>query len=393
MAPHSGVVPATGYLQWQARTSLGKAFGPGPEAAWGLAPGRCTLVGEHVDYAGGLVLCAAIDLHVAVAVRPSRDRADRSFFRGREVSAGAAALQPAGAGYIFAAARALRGGGVDVPPFEAMTSASVPQGAGLASSAAVVCATLVALLRQRGAQMTARAVIDAAYAAEHDILGVPCGRLDQHAVVESPAHGALLLDSAADTVSTVPWELTDAALVVCDTGERHSVAGPEYARRRAETAAALEQAGMETAQQPVPDALRDDATSAPGPASALHRRLRHVTTESRRAAAAADALRAGDAAALGRLMSASHRSLRDDHEVSTPGLDAAVAAAEATPGCYGARMVGAGFGGSVLALTTAAAARACIDAMRSATGGAGRGWVLRPSPGVALTAGDAVSPG
>lgn len=386
MAPDRIAVPGP-ELERRARSAVAASTArvpARPDVFSAVAPGRCVLVGDHVDYAGGLVLCAAIDLHVAVALRQREDGVERGVVgddhRGR-------------ADYVLAATQALRAAGVDVPPIEAATSASLPPGAGLASSAAVVCATVVALLRLRGGRMAASAVVDAAYEAEHNVLGVPCGRLDQHAVVESPERGALLFDAAADAVATVAWNLADVVLVVCDTAERHSVAGPEYARRRAETAAALELAGMETAQQPPPDARAVDAGAASGAGAVPWRRLRHVVGETRRAAAAADALRGGDARALGRLMSESHRSLRDDHEVSTPALDAVAAAAEAIPGCHGARMVGAGFGGSVLALTDAGAAGHCADAMRAAAGERGAAWILRPSPGLARTASDVIARG
>ena len=379
-------------LEQRAVAALHESFGRGSEPAVASAPGRCTLVGEHVDYAGGLVLCAAIDLHVTVAARATAASATRVTMDGCRFEDGGLALRPEGAGYVFAAAEALRRARVDVPPFEAATVASLPAGAGLSSSAAVVCATLVALLRLAHARLSAIDLAGIAYDAEHNVLGVPCGRLDQYAVVDTPGHGALLLDSSTDRVTSVPWRLSDAVLVVCDTAERHRVAGPEYARRRAETAAALERAGLENAQQAVSE-MRSPRGTRAGADDVLDRRLRHVAGESRRAAAAAEALARGDAPALGRLMSESHRSLRDDHEVSTPLLDAVVAGASAVPGCYGARMVGAGFGGSVLALATTTTAAGCVAAMRDASGRAGAAWVVHPHAGLAYTAGDAVIAG
>jgi galactokinase len=366
-------------LRRDAEGALVSAFGGGPSSASAAAPGRCTIVGEHVDYAGGLVLCTAIDLHVAVAVRAAAGARDRVVLDGTPFEAASRSrLRPDGAGYVFAAAAALRDAAVGVPPFEAATSASLPPGAGLASSAATVLATTAALLRLGDLRLDAAALIDVAYRAEHDVLGVASGRLDQHAIVETPDGSALLLDSAADTVSSVPWRLDGSVLCICDTGVRHRVSGRGYRTRRSETEVALRKAGATSAQ---------DVGALPSGADLGARRLRHVVTESRRAAAAAIALERGDSVELGRLMSESHRSLRDDQEISTPLLDAVVAAAEATAGCHGARLVGAGFGGSVLALADAAAAPACMAAMRGAAGKGSSAWIAMPAPGLAATAG------
>lgn len=401
---------AAGPFEAPLRKHLVDTFAAGGNAVTATAPGRCTLVGEHVDYAGGLVLCAAIDLDVGVALRAAQEGTDRLAARVIAIGRSPAApveppreagvleraypLQPSGGGYVFAAAEALRARGLRIPALEAVTAASLPAGAGLASSAAVIGATLVALLRLLGTSLTVADFIDAAYAAEHDILGVPSGRLDQHAIVESPNGGAILLDCAADAATEVPWRLTDAVLCVCDTGKRHSVAEAGYRRRREETEAALRAAGATNAQEiafAVDGPLTAFDSLDPGNGDVPARRLRHVVTETRRARAAAEALRTGDAALLGRLMSASHRSLRADQEVSTPLLDIVVAAAESVAGCYGARLVGAGFGGSVVALTTAAAATSCCDAMRDAAGAGASSWVVHASPGLALTAGDVVT--
>lgn len=368
------------------RGQLDRAFGAGDDPAFASAPGRATLVGDHVDYAAGLVLCTAIDLEVIVGVRVASGSDDGVAVGDRRFTR-EGTLRPAGGGYVFAAADALRARGLEIPSFEAATAASLPPGAGLASSAAVIGATLVALLRLRRASLTAAELIDAAYAAEHDVLGVPSGRLDEHAIVESPERGAILLDCATDVATEVPWALYDVVLCVCDTGERHSVAGTGYRTRREEVEAVLREAHVETAQEL---AHVVDQAATPFDDTA-RRRMRHVVSETRRAAAAADALRAGDAVALGRIMSASHQSLRDDMEVSTPTLDAVVHAAETIHGCFGARLVGAGFGGSVIALTSESAADRCRDAMQRAAGQEASAFVVHPSPGLVITAGDAVT--
>jgi galactokinase len=359
------------------------AAGPGAPAAAAWAPGRCTLVGEHVDYAGGQVLCLAVDLGIAAAVRRSESARYLAASGGTVVTRDAA--DPAGdfGDRVLAPVVALRTHGVPVPAVEVGVAATLPAGAGLASSAALMVATATAILRLLGASMTARDLAAVALSAERDVLGIPCGPLDQRAVIDAPDGGALLLDCATGAAESVLWPWPEAVLVGCDTGAHHDVGGVEYRRRRDETESGLTALGATSCQTLTAVAI-DSARVDPE----IKRRLRHVMAESRRAVEAADAMRRADLNALGRLMSASHRSLRDLHEVSTPALDAVVRAAEAVPGCWGARMVGAGFGGAVVALVTRDRAEACRGAMAAVCGGAT--FQLRPSSGVALLAADVV---
>jgi galactokinase len=364
--------------------TLEAATGPGstPITAW--APGRCTLVGEHVDYAGGIVLCVAVDLGIAAAVRPSRS--GRYLAASNGISVTRDGVEPAGdAGdHIFAAVVALRERGVDVPPLEIGIAATLPAGAGLSSSAALIVATATAILRMLGTTMAAADLAAAALFAERDVLGVPCGPLDQRAVISAPDRGVLVLDCYTGDERSLPWAWPDALLVGCDTGSHHDVGGAEYRRRRDETERGLAALGAASCQE-----LTETAINATALDPVVKRRLRHVMGENARALDAVEALRRADLTALGRCMSASHRSLRDLHEVSTPTLDAVVAAAEAVDGCAGARLVGAGFGGAVAALVTSAGADECRRAMAAASGG-GSTFELRPSPGVAILAPDVV---
>jgi galactokinase len=367
-----------------AARALQVAAGAGSVMATAWAPGRCTLVGEHVDYAGGNVLCLAVDLGVAAAVR--RSATSRYLVTSNGVTVTRSDAGPVGdlGDRVLAPVVALRERGLSVPAVEVGIAATLPAGAGLASSAALIVATTIAILRMSAATMTARDLAAVALSAERDVLGIPCGPLDQRAVIDAPDGGALLLDCATGADTSVGWPWADAVLVGCDTGTHHDVGGAEYRRRREETElglAALHLASCQVLSAPAIDAARLDAV--------IKRRLRHVMEESLRATEAAGAMRRADLGALGRLMSASHRSLRDLHEVSTPQLDAVVSAAQAVPGCAGARMVGAGFGGAVTALVTRSAAAACRQAMAGACGG-GSTFELRPSPGVAVLAPDVV---
>jgi galactokinase len=356
--------------------------GSTPATAW--APGRCTLVGEHVDYAGGLVLCIAVGLGVAAAVRPASKPGFLVTSDGQTVSRGRP--EPAGdmADRVLAPVVALRQLGIAIPDLEIGITATLPPGVGLASSAALMVAVTTAILRLTRTSMSWRDVAGTAWIAERDVLGIPCGPLDQRAVVEAPDGGALLLDCRTGAASTAAWPWPDAVLVACDTGTHHDVGGLEYRKRRAETGQGLAALGVDSCQ----DLTAEGIESAPVEA-AIKRRLRHVMDESARAERAADAMRNADLVALGRLMSESHASLRDLHEVSTPTLDAVAAAAETVDGCAGARLVGAGFGGTVIALVIRAAVEPCAAAMRQACD-AGRTFELRPSAGVATLDPDAV---
>jgi galactokinase len=371
-------------LMLGACAALENAAGAGPAASTAWAPGRCTLVGEHVDYAGGQVLCVAMHLGIAAAVRVS---GSERFL----VTSGDTVVTRTGAGpkgdmgdRVLAPVVALCAHGVSVPPVEVGVAATLPPGAGLASSAALMVAVTTAILRLLSLTLTARELAAVALSAERDVLGIPCGPLDQRAVVDAPAHGALLLDCATGAGAPVAWPWPDTILVACDTGTQHDVGGAEYRRRREDTESGLAALSVASCQE-----LTEAGIEAGHLDPVVERRLRHVMGESRRAIEAAQAMRRADVAALGRLMSASHRSLRDLHEVSTPTLDAVVGAAEAVPGCLGARMVGAGFGGTVAALVTMGSAEACRSAMAEACGG-GETFLLEPSPGVAVLSPDVV---
>jgi galactokinase len=371
-------------LEHRARDLLAEEpGGAGAAVASGAAPGRCTLVGEHVDYVGGMVLCCPVDRAVAVALRPSADGRWRLVSAGRRVER--PTPDPAGdvGDRAFAAAVVLAAEGIRLPALEMAVAADLPEAAGLASSAAVCCAAMVAMLRLAGARLPTGRFVELALAAERDVVGVPCGPLDQAAVVGLPAGGAVLLDCGRGTADVVPWHLETAVLVACDTGETHDVGGAGYRERRAEAEAALRMLGVTCVGRIEPCDIA--AARLPEP---LDRRARHLVTETQRAATAASALAAGDATTLGLLMSASHASLRDDYEVSTPALDAAVGAALAVPGCLGARLVGAGFGGTAIAVVEAPAAERVRMAMKAAVPGSRGAWRLAHAPGLAVTATD-----
>jgi galactokinase len=360
------------------------------------APGRVNLIGEHTDYSEGLVLPCAVDRATCVAAAPRADG------RVRVVSEGFAELAE-----FAAAAPQRRGGWVDyvqgpffafaerelaVPGLDLAIASDVPRGAGLSSSAALAVAVTCALREAGRHPLSARDLAELAHRAETGFVGVPCGVMDQMASALGEEGAALRIDCRTLETQTVPIAGGGAALLVVHSGVHRRLAAGGYAERVAECRAALEQ-GRAAGIAPHARALRD-LTPADLPAleRALEpipfRRARHVITENARVDRFAAALRGGDLAAAGALLREAMASLRDDFAVSTPELDALCAAGDATPGCYGSRLTGAGWGGCTLHLVRPDAAERVAEAIAAAfERGFGRrpeAWRVRPSDGARL---------
>lgn len=328
----------------------------GPPTVLGSAPGRVNLIGEHTDYNLGYVLPAAIAERTYVLVR--RSSRNESVIISTDKRAPATFRLSDGergfgwTAYVTAVGGSLRDLlGTDPPEIEALITSTLPRGAGLSSSAALEVSLAAAWSRLAGTELSPRDVAEVAWRAEHDFVGVPCGKMDQYASALGQQGCALLIDTR--TMETRPIPLPDGlTLAVLDTRVRRALAGGEYARRVEECARAvllLREAGRQV------DSLRD---VTPADLAILEqagdevafRRARHVVLENERVLSFAGALERQEACTLGSLMAASHASLRDDYEVSSPELDAMVRAAASAPGCVGARMTGAGFGGCCVAL-------------------------------------------
>ncbi|RDZ55416.1 galactokinase [Haloferax sp. Atlit-4N] len=356
-----------------------------------VAPGRVNLVGGHTDYNDGLCLPMAVDRHVAVAARPRDD--DRLRVRAADFDETAELApddDPDGwAAYVAAVARVLREDG-PVGGADLAIASDVPTGAGLSSSAALELAVGRVLLAVSGRDLPTADLALACWRAEVEGVGVECGILDQFSAALCEADSALFLDCRTHEFESVPVG-DDVGVLVIDTGVSHELTESGYNDRVRECAAALDRL-RERADRDL-DSLRDvDRDLLDAHADALEpihrRRVRHVVTENERVRRARDALAAGDLDRVGDAMLAAHESLRDDYEVSCPELDAAVELAAETPGVYGARMTGGGFGGSAVALVDGdaldRAARAIRDAAPERVGPDAHVFACRPSGGVRL---------
>ncbi len=319
--------------------------------AIGYAPGRINLIGEHTDYNDGLVMPVTLRLGVTAEARARDDGIVRlttdaavspreeSYELGAERKDGTWADRPRGVTATLAEEGARFGG------FDAEITSDLPLGAGLGSSAAFAIALLRAISNLFGLALDDAANVRIAHAAETKFAGARAGLLDQLASVYGRPSEAMLIDMRDQAMRTIPLPPT-VELAVIDSGTRHEHATGGYNRRREECEAASRHLGV-TSLRDI-DELPLDATLERLPPP-LDRRARHVVTENARVRAAVAALGARDDAKLGELLSTSHRSLRDDYEVSTPELDQLVDLARAA-GSPGARMVGGGFGGSIIAL-------------------------------------------
>ncbi len=312
-----------------------------------FAPGRVNVIGEHTDYNQGLALPFAIELGVTVraeAIAGSRIEAvaldlgasDSFDLRQPPKTEGWRA-------YVRGAAAELQREGIELRPARLEISADLPRGAGLASSGALEIGLCLAMLGLAGVEPPPeRDLARIGMRIENDWVGAQAGLLDQLASLCGQPERAIRIDFRSLKLEHVPLALGEHRLVTLDSGERHTNAASGYNARRAECARACELLGIQS--------LRDadlDATSRLS--SALARRVRHVVSENDRVEHAITALRQRDWEGLGELLDASHASLRDDYEVSTPAVESAVSRFRRA-GALGARIVGGGFGGHVLGL-------------------------------------------
>ena len=332
-------------------------FGGAPDGEW-VAPGRANLMGEHTDYNDGFVLPFALGQHiVAAAARRGDGRLAVSSRQEKDadVEVAIAELAPGSVtgwgAYPAGVAWALREAGYPVPGASIVIDSDVPAGAGLSSSAALECATALALTSLGDLGLSRPELVAVARRAENEFVGVPSGIMDQSASLLCQAGHLLLLDCRSLETAQVPFDPAPAGarLLIVNTRARHELSDGEYGQRRAECEEAARQLGVASLRD-VTDPAETERVGDP----VLRRRARHVVSDNRRVLEVVSLLRSrpgdpGTYREIGRLLTQAHESLRDDFEVSWPEADETVAAALAA-GALGARMIGGGFGGSVLVL-------------------------------------------
>ncbi len=319
-----------------------------PDRVAARGPGRVNLIGEHTDYNAGLAMPFAIERGVTVTATARDD----GRIAARALDLGESDEFPLGneehgegwRAFVRGTVGELRAAGYELRPATVEITGDVPLGSGLSSSAAISTALSLALLALAGQRPPddLRELAKLCSRVENDWVGAQTGLLDQFAALLSEPGHALRIDFRSLDVRAVPLDLGEWRLVTVDSGATHSHAGSGYNERRAECEAAAEALGVESLR----DATEQDLERLDG---ALRRRARHILTENARVDAMAEALHAHDLQMAGRLLDESHASLRDDYESSVPEVEATVDALKAA-GAAGARMVGGGFGGSVLAL-------------------------------------------
>ncbi len=334
-----------------------------------FAPGRVNLIGEHTDYNDGLALPFAIGEGVTVSARangsPVVEAVALDLDERDEFPVDAPARAPGWTGFVRGAVGELSRFGVGVRGSDLEISGTVPRGAGLSSSAALEVALTLALIAVSGAQEPDRLELAKLCSRiENEWVGAQTGLLDQLASLFGERDRALRIDFRSLDVVPVELELGQWKLVTLDSGEHHSNAASGYNQRRAECARACEQLGVASLR----DATVEMASALPEP---LDRRALHVIRENERVQAAVQALERHDLVSLGKLLDASHESLRDCYEISTPAVEEAVSRLRHA-GAAGARIVGGGFGGHVLGLLAPDA-----DAVEGAV-------EVRPGPGARL---------
>ncbi len=355
------------------------------------APGRVNLIGEHTDYNGGFVLPMAIDYDIRIAARARPDRAVRlhSSDFDQDDSFGLDSIEHAGkkqawSNYVRGVADVLQREGYGLRGMEAIVEGNVPRAAGLSSSAALELASLTAFRLLSSLDLDPVRAALVGQRAENEFVGMRCGIMDQFISSLGKAGHALLIDCRSLDFSPVPLP-AGVRIVVTDSAIRRGLLDSAYNERRAQCEEGARLMGV--------PALRDvsvemfEAQQAKLP-PLVARRCRHIVTEDQRVLDSVEALRRGDLAAFGALMDASHASMRDDFEITTPDIDALVEIQQKMPGCLGARMTGGGFGGCTVALAPDEAVPALVQAIRTLyparTGRTPQVYVCRATDGAGL---------
>jgi len=315
------------------------------------APGRVNLIGEHTDYNQGFVLPIALHLETQIETHPSDTLQVHSAAHNetRQLSG----LTPQGhwSDYIAGVAKELQSLGIEVKPMMLYIESTVPEGAGLSSSAALEVATALALLQ--GRELDRLEIARLCQRAESNFVGMPCGIMDQYVSLFAQEHAALKIDCRSLESEPVPLP-DNVAILAVNSMVKHNLGQSAYRTRVKECAEACRIAGVGSLRDATFDQIHHN------------KRARHIVTENQRVQAFVEAAKSNDLEKMGQLFLESHASMRDDYEISCEEIDFLVDTAAKIPGCYGARMTGGGFGGCTVNLVAPDAVPSFTDAIRRA---------------------------
>ncbi len=359
------------------------------------APGRVNLIGEHTDYNDGFVMPAALEFATLTAAAPRPDRRLRVYSmimdetREFDLDAQRPAPRNDWSDYVFGVAVMLERSGRRLPGADLIVWTDVPIGSGLSSSAAIEVSSAHALLTAAGLPFEPVEVAKICQRAENDFVGMRCGIMDQYVSCRGVAGHALLIDCRSLESRNVAFA-ANLRLLVANSSVRHQHAGGEYnARREAcEEGVRLLRpllGPIKALRDVTPDQLESHRRVMP---DLIYRRCRHIVAENARVLEAESALLAGDFAACGRTMNASHVSMRDDFEITCPEIDFLASLAQTIEGVYGSRMTGGGFGGCTVSLVEASAVERVssilVDGYRIGIGLDAEVFACSPSDGARL---------
>lgn len=338
-------------------------FGAGGEIRFFRAPGRVDLLGSHTDYNQGFILAVTVDRDLVAGVRLRRGAVNfYSLNTGEEVRLPGLTMkfnrEHGWTNYPMGVIHELQARRIDFPGFDFVVHGNIPVGGNLSSSAALEAVTCVSALDAATAELPAWDQVKLCQKAENEFVGLPCGIMDQFAVIMGAAGQALRLDCRSLEFEPIPFAADQAVLAVIDSGLGRSLVASKYAERVQECLAAVKTLAK---RDPRIKSLRDAGLDLIESARAdlgdlLYRRARHVVSENQRVLAAASAMKQNDLAGLGRIMEEGYQSSRNDYENSIPELDVLHDLAAAASGVLGVRICGAGWGGCLLALVLKKAA-------------------------------------
>lgn len=366
----SNISPVLEELQAQVSKSFFKTYKQSPTCLV-AAPGRVNIIGEHVDYNEGLVLPAAIDRWISAAVGP-RDEGQIVIY---DIRLGSKAvlkindLEPqkerSWINYVRGVISGFVQRGFAVRGFEMAFSSNIPMGGGLSSSAALEATIATAICHLQNISIPRLELAQLCQKAEHDFAGVPCGLMDQAAVLLSRENQLLMLDCQTNAVSFCPWDSPEWKIMIINSGVAHELASGEYRQRRSCCHRAAQILGVPSLRYIEPSYLEKDLRH-PEISEEMKRCIRHVVTENKRTRDVVAALSKSDFFYVGQLLQVGHESLRVDYRVSCVELDFIVQTANSLGGVAGCRMTGGGFGGSAVAIVRADAAEKVRQIIESA---------------------------